>query len=121
VKHARPLSLVVLAVTVAAVTPVALGATRPAAHVAKTNVAVTAKEFKFALRPTSARHGSVTFRVTNAGRIAHDFKIAGKKTPLIKPRGRAALTVSLKPGKYGYLCTVPGHAASGMKGSFRVS
>ena len=28
--------------------------------------------------------------------------------------------VSLKKGSYSYLCTVKGHAASGIKGKFRV-
>ncbi len=51
----------------------------------------------------------------------HDFKIAGKKTPLIKPGKSATLKVTLKKHKkYAYLCTVPGHAAAGMKGTFTV-
>jgi uncharacterized cupredoxin-like copper-binding protein len=33
----------------------------------------------------------------------------------------ATLTVTLKKGKkYPYLCTVPGHAAAGMKGTIKV-
>ena len=32
------------------------------------------------------------------------------------------LTVKLvKPGMYEYLCTVPGHAAAGMKGTIKVT
>jgi uncharacterized cupredoxin-like copper-binding protein len=34
--------------------------------------------------------------VTNKGKIPHDFKIAGKKTPLLKPGKSAELTVTLK-------------------------
>jgi uncharacterized cupredoxin-like copper-binding protein len=110
-----------LAVATAALAPIAIGSSQPSARVAKTSVSVTAKEFKFALRPTSARHGSVTFRITNAGKINHDFKIAGRKTAQIKPGKSATLTVSLRKGTYSYICTIPGHAASGMKGTFRVS
>jgi nitrite reductase (NO-forming) len=63
----------------------------------------------------------VTFRIRNAGTLAHDFKIAGRKTPKIAPGKSATLTVSLRKGSYNYICTIPGHAASGMKGRFRVS
>ena len=51
----------------------------------------------------------------------HDFKINGKHTPLIQPGTTARLVVTFtKKGKYPYLCTVPGHAAAGMKGIFTV-
>jgi uncharacterized cupredoxin-like copper-binding protein len=83
------------------------------------SVGVTGKEFKFALTTKTARHGKVTFKLTNKGRLKHDFKIAGKKTPIISPGKSASVTVSLKAGRYTYLCTVPGHAAAGMKGVFR--
>jgi len=64
---------------------------------------------------------TVIFKVTNQGKISHDFKIAGKKTPLVQPGQSATLTVKIaKPGRYPYLCTVPGHAAAGMKGTFTV-
>jgi uncharacterized cupredoxin-like copper-binding protein len=119
-KRAYVLVPAALGLAAAAVVPVAVGASQPAAHAAKASVAVSAREFKFALRPTSATHGSVTFNVKNAGKIAHDFKIAGKKTPLVQPRKTARLTLNLKKGSYKYLCTVPGHAASGMQGTFRV-
>jgi uncharacterized cupredoxin-like copper-binding protein len=74
------------------------------------------KEFKFTLSKTSVPHGTVTFKVTNKGKLNHDFKISGKKTPLLKPGKSAKLTVTLKKGKHAYLCTVAGHATLGMKG-----
>jgi uncharacterized cupredoxin-like copper-binding protein len=59
--------------------------------------------------------------VTNRGKTQHNFKINGKVTPMIKPGKKATLTVSFaKAGKFPYLCTIPGHAAAGMKGSFSV-
>jgi nitrite reductase (NO-forming) len=74
--------------------------------------------------------GPVTFKVKNAGKITHDFKICtkpavsstansctGKVTKRLAAGESATLTVTLsKKGKYEFLCTVPGHAASGMKG-----
>ena len=88
-----------------------------------TTVKVTAKDtFRFVLSRKSAPHGKVTFKVTNKGRLKHDFKIAGKKTKLLGHNKTATLTVTLKKGKkYTYLCTVPGHAAAGMKGTFKAT
>jgi uncharacterized cupredoxin-like copper-binding protein len=88
---------------------------------AATTVTVKATEFKFTLSKKSAPHGKVTFKVTNKGHVSHDFKIAGKKTKLLSPGKSATLTVTLKKGKFPYLCTVPGHAAAGMKGSFKAT
>jgi len=90
-------------------------------HSAGAAVTVTATEFHFKLSKTSVPHGSVTFTVKNAGKLAHDFKIGGKKTAMIAPGKSAKLTVTLKAGKAAYLCTVPGHAAAGMKGTLKVT
>jgi uncharacterized cupredoxin-like copper-binding protein len=111
------LTLSVLAVLGVLAAP-ALGAR---AHSTATAVTVTATEFKFKLSKLTVPHGSVTFTVVNKGKVAHDFKIAGKKTALIKPGKSAKLIVTLIAGKYPYLCTVPGHAAAGMKGTLRVT
>ncbi len=89
-------------------------------HATATAVKVTATEFKFVLSTKSAKAGSVIFTVVNKGKLAHDFKIAGKKTALISPGKSGKLTVTLKAGKFPYSCTVPGHAAAGMKGTFVV-
>jgi uncharacterized cupredoxin-like copper-binding protein len=89
-----------------------------------TTVAVTAgkpAEFKFTLSKTAAAKGAISFKVTNKGKLSHDFKIAGKTTPILKPGKTATLSVKIaKPGKYQFLCTVTGHAAAGMKGTFTV-
>jgi uncharacterized cupredoxin-like copper-binding protein len=95
----------------------------PAAHTASkaTTVTVAASEFKFKLSKTSVPKGSVTFVVTNKGKIVHDFKINGKVTPRLQPGKSAKLVVKFaKAGKFAYLCTVPGHAAAGMKGTLTV-
>jgi uncharacterized cupredoxin-like copper-binding protein len=92
------------------------------ARTTATTVKVTAKEFKFVLSTKTARHGTVIFKVVNKGKLKHDFKIAGKKTPLLKPGKSASLTVTLAKGKtYTYICTVPGHAQLGMKGKFKAT
>src|SRR5262245_27148357 len=96
---------------------VAVPALAARSHAAGTTVKVAASEFKFVLSTKSAAHGSVTFVVSNKGKLPHDFTIGGKKTPLINPGTSAKLTVTLKAGKFPYSCTVPGHAAAGMKGT----
>jgi uncharacterized cupredoxin-like copper-binding protein len=115
----RILSLLVLS----AATGTLLFAALPAgARTTATTVKVTAKEYKFILSTKTARHGTVIFKVTNKGKIKHDFKIAGKKTPMLRPGKTVSLTVTLAKGKtYTYICTVPGHAQLGMKGKFKVT
>jgi uncharacterized cupredoxin-like copper-binding protein len=74
---------------------------------------------KFSLSTKTAPAGTVKFVVTNVSSTPHDFWIAGKKTKLLSGKGKSAtLTVTLKKGKYKYKCTVPGHAAGGMTGTF---
>jgi uncharacterized cupredoxin-like copper-binding protein len=105
------------AAIVLAVTPFA-GARSSTAQA--TTIKVTAKEFKFILSKKSAPHGKVTFKVVNKGKIAHDFKIVGKKTKTLQPNKSATLTVTLKKGKkYPYICTIDSHAKFGMKGTFK--
>lgn len=110
-----------LAASVVALVLVATPALAARSHATGKRITVTASEFKFKLSTkTVAAPGAVTFTVVNKGKIPHDFKISGKKTPLLKPGKSAKLTVTLKKGKVAYLCTVPGHAAAGMKGKLTV-
>jgi plastocyanin len=95
-----------------------------AAHsrTAGTAVTVTGTEFHFALSKSSVPHGTVTFKFVNKGALAHDFSINGKKTPVINKGATSTLTVTFaKAGSYPYSCTVPGHAAAGMKGTLKVT
>ena len=112
------LALAVVAVAVLTVAPVASSRT---AEPAATTVRVTASEMKFRLSTKSAKRGTVAFVVRNGGNLVHDFKIKGKKTPLLQPGRTARLKVAFpKAGKFRYVCTVFGHAAAGMRGVFTV-
>ena len=114
------LALAVSGVAVAEVLTSGPASARPKPKVVK--VTVVMKEFKFALSRRSVPKGTtVVFKVVNHGKITHNFKIAGKKTKNLNPGKSATLTVKFaKKGHYRYLCTIPGHAAAGMRGVFAV-
>jgi uncharacterized cupredoxin-like copper-binding protein len=87
-----------------------------------TRVNVAMSEFKFVLSKKTVKRGVVIFKITNVGALSHDFMIKRRKTARIKHGKTATLRiVFLKKGHYQYLCTVPGHAAAGMKGVLTVT
>jgi uncharacterized cupredoxin-like copper-binding protein len=115
-------ALAALAIASLALVPLATARTDRQARVTATTIQVKGGEFFFRLSTKSvARPGKVTFAFRNIGHVRHDLSINGKKTPLIQPGKTARLVVTFrKKGKYTYRCTVPGHAAAGMKGVFTV-
>lgn len=112
-RRTRTLSIAALAALVLA-TP----APAPAAP-AKT-FAVQASDFRFTGIPRRTTPGTHLFKVRNTGRATHDLKIAGKRTKLLRSGQSQTLRVTLRRGRYAYLCTVEGHAALGMKGTLIV-
>jgi uncharacterized cupredoxin-like copper-binding protein len=117
IRHMLPLA--VFAITALALVQFASARTN---RQMATTVQVKGGEFFFRLSTKSiASPRRVTFVFKNSGHVVHDFKIDGKKTPLIQPGKTARLILTFKKsGKYRYLCTVPGHSAAGMKGVFTV-
>ncbi len=74
----------------------------------------------------TAKAGKVTVKFANQAPEGHNFTIqtSGGKTVGATPTftgGSKTLAVTLKPGKYTFLCTVPGHAMAGMKGTLTVT
>ncbi len=81
-------------------------------------------------KSTKLKVGTYIFKVTNKGLGFHTFKFCsvpvknaaknacvGKVTKTLHPGQSAVFTVVVKKaGKYEYLCSIPGHAAAGMKG-----
>jgi uncharacterized cupredoxin-like copper-binding protein len=116
--------LVLATVAVSALAVVQLSAARRERQstAAATTIQVRGGEFFFRLSAKSIpKPGKVTFVFKNVGHVQHDFKINGKRTPLIGPGKTSRILVTFrKKGKFAYLCTVPGHAQAGMKGSFTV-
>jgi uncharacterized cupredoxin-like copper-binding protein len=117
-------TVAIAAAATAAITPAGLAApdTQLPAHASAAAVSARGREFSFALSKRSvAKPGKVTFSFHNVGTVKHDFKINGKRTPLIGPGKTARLAVTFhKKGRYTFICTVPGHAAAGMRGVFIV-
>jgi uncharacterized cupredoxin-like copper-binding protein len=108
-----------LAVLVAAVA--AFGGTDQKTATAVAVAAGKPTEFRFTLSKRTVPKGLTTFRVTNRGTINHDFRIAGKKTPSLAAGKTATLRVTFrKAGRFAYMCTLPGHAAGGMRGILTV-
>lgn len=89
---------------------------------ATVKINVTMSEWSFRLSKRTVPIGStVVFKVTNKGKIGHDFRINGKKTKLLAPGKSQLLTVKFtKKGTFKYICTVTGHAKLGMQGTFGV-
>jgi uncharacterized cupredoxin-like copper-binding protein len=94
---------------------------------ASTTIKVTEREYRISLSSSSAKAGSVTFVIHNAGKITHKLDVAGgglKKVaaaPGIAPGATRKLTVTLSGGKVSLWCPVPGHAALGMKTSLKIA
>lgn len=60
----------------------------------------------------------VTLSFVNEGVAVHDFKIAHPDifSGYLGPGHTSQVVVNLPPGTYAFVCTIPGHARSGMSG-----
>ena len=105
----------------------ALAAVAAGGSTSNTTIKVTEREYHIAISTSSAKAGTVTFSVHNAGKVAHELDIAGgglKSTAhltTIAPGKTRTLTLELTGGKLSLWCPVPGHAALGMKTSLKVT
>jgi plastocyanin len=71
----------------------------------------------------TAGAGQVTVKMPNKSALGHDIGlkgVPGAQGKVVPQGGTSTFTVSLKPGKYTYFCSVPGHEAAGMKGTLTV-
>jgi mono/diheme cytochrome c family protein len=75
----------------------------------------------FASTNATAPAGALEIMMKNASSLQHDIALQGDgKGPVVGQGGTSRFTANLKPGKYTFLCTVPGHADGGMKGTLTV-
>jgi plastocyanin len=74
----------------------------------------------------TAKAGGATLEFTNESPVGHDADIedeGGKviaDTEVISEGGDSAAIKDLKPGKYTFFCSVPGHRQGGMEGTLTV-
>jgi plastocyanin len=78
----------------------------------------------FSAGKATASAGSLQLVMKNLASIQHNIAIEGngvnEKGSIVGKGQTSQVKVDLKPGKYTFLCTVPGHAAGGMKGTLTV-
>ena len=108
------------------------------------SVAVKLTDTGISLDRSSLTAGAVTFRITNAGSIEHEFAVlktglAADKLPAdptkpgkvkedgnvgevegIAVKGTKDLSLDLQPGQYVLICNVPDHYGKGMHVAFTV-
>lgn len=103
-------------------------ASSPAAGKAGSSLALAASPaglLAYNTKQLSAKAGTVTITMANMSPLEHNVTVAeGSKvlgaTPTFKG-GSMKLTLKLKPGKYVFYCSVPGHRQAGMEGTLNVS
>lgn len=116
----------VLALTVLVLAFAAPVAAAPSSSSSTTlHISAKAAGLAFSTTHLTAAHGTVTIMMKNLSPLPHDIAIRGNgvsKTGKLVPKGGTSIvTATLKKGTYTFLCTVPGHAAAGMKGKLTVT
>jgi uncharacterized cupredoxin-like copper-binding protein len=113
------------------------------------DVAITLAQWSITPTSTTASAGTVTFSVTNAGTIPHEFVVLSTDTLAadfaigsfegepnridedtagtnvgetgdMEPTTTKTITIDLKAGHYAFVCNLPGHYGLGMHVDFTV-
>ena len=75
----------------------------------------------FTASKAMAPPGKIEFVMENPSPIDHNIALEdGPEGDVVGNGGTSQFSTTLKPGKYVYICTVPGHAEGGMKGDLTV-
>jgi plastocyanin len=90
-------------------------------------VKLTIKEWQIIPKEVTVKPGKVRFIVTNEGEMAHnvtimkDTKLLGATATFAANEGPKTIEVDMsQSGIYDMLCSLPGHAARGQKGTITV-
>ena len=114
-----------LALTLTAAVGVAAIAGVATAAKSKLNLTASGTTLAFSKKSLTAPKGQVQLVLTNKASIQHNVAIRGnglaaKKGKVVGKNGVSTVTATVKPGKYTYYCSVPGHEKAGMKGTLTV-
>jgi len=114
--------LAIVAVSVASVA--LLGACGGGTSQPAGSTKVTMTEFKFDPADLTVQHGKVVFGLVNAESVSHDMSVqdssdnAIETSELVSAGDSTEFDIdNLPAGSYKIICTQPGHADSGMKGT----
>jgi uncharacterized cupredoxin-like copper-binding protein len=108
--------------TQVAVAPEATATTASSQSAGDSAVSAVLKEWALDLSVSEVAAGKVTFTVTNQGSMGHNLTVVDSSgsvigaTATFRPsEGAQTLEVTLTPGTYTVLCSLPGHAARGQQ------
>jgi hypothetical protein len=106
----------------AATAPEATATTAASQNAGDSAVSAVLKEWALDLSVSEVAAGKVTFMVTNQGTMGHNLTVVDRSGSVIgatatfrKSEGAQTLDVTLAPGTYTVLCSLPGHAALGQQ------
>jgi uncharacterized cupredoxin-like copper-binding protein len=78
----------------------------------------------FDKKTLEAKAGPVSLVMSNPAQLQHDVSVEGpgvdKEGKKVGKGGTSTVDADLKPGKYTFYCSVPGHRAGGMEGTLTV-
>jgi plastocyanin len=81
-------------------------------------------ELRFDRRSLEARAGKVTVVMANPSSLPHNVSIEGRgvdeEGETVGEGGRSTVRAELRPGRYDFYCSVPGHRQGGMEGTLTV-
>lgn len=116
----RPLALALAALAVGSAP--ALASPRGAVLRITTGTGAT---MTYSTKALKAKAGVVTIVMKNLSILPHDVAIKGHgvhaKGKTVGKGGVSTVTAKLKPGRYEFYCTIPGHEQAGMKGTLTVT
>lgn len=85
-------------------------------------ITVEATEFQFSPKDISASAGTKSIELKNKGSVEHDFVVDALGINVHAGPGQTqSASVELKPGRYEFYCSIPGHKEAGMVGTLTVT
>lgn len=81
-------------------------------------------KLRFNKKTLNAKAGKVTIVMKNPSPLSHNISIVGggvnQMGQTVASGGTSTVSATLKPGKYTFYCSVPGHRQAGMFGTLTV-